>query len=71
MDVVTTFLNINLDFIIYLKLLEGYFPKNKIIKALKMLYSLKQLIRLWSLDCKNILFIYSFKTLETDIFIYK
>ena len=37
----TAFFNINLDFIIYLKLPKGYFPKGKVIKALKILYNLK------------------------------
>ena len=45
-DIMTAFLNTNLDFVIYLKLPEGYFPKGKVAKALKTLYSLKQSVRL-------------------------
>ena len=67
----TIFLNINLDFIIYFELLEGYFLKGKIGKALKILYSLKQLTRLWNLNYKNALFAYSFKILEINISVYK
>ena len=69
-DVVTAFLNVNLDFVIYLELSEGYFPKGKVVKVLKTLYNLKQLVRLWNLDCKNALFAYGFKTLETDVSAY-
>ena len=40
-NIITAFFNTNLDFIIYFKLLKGYFPKGKIIKTLKTLYNLK------------------------------